>query len=292
MMLKGRSTGEFSINSLIYLSLGQGKHVNEIRFSVLTAARFLLEDSDWRILIYTDDRETFAGLPVEILEVDEATAREWAGAKGYVYRSKIIVLADSLREQQSQRSAIVDGDTYFKHSPEALFRRIVPGTSLMHVREGRPMPPERRGFEHVIGMGQPVDLRGSSWDLLEDETMWNSGVVGLDVSDVRLCDDALDLNDQLLKKGFGDHSHTAEMVALGVVLSRRTRIRECFDVVVHYWPGEMRPVFGVRLGEVFGSSAPQAKKYETLWRARPKESLERRVKFRVKRLMHKVGIEL
>jgi hypothetical protein len=73
-----------------------------------------------------------------------------------------------------------------------------------------------------------------------DEVLWNSGVVALHASDAHLCEEVRGLTDQLLDHGFADHSHIAEMAAFGVVLSRRSRLAECHDVVSHYWPTELR----------------------------------------------------
>src|SRR3954468_18996136 len=129
-------------STLVYLSLGSGPHVGEIRFSALSAAKYLVAASSWRIVVYTDDPGSFEGLPVEVRRVDAGTAASWKEPHGYFFRSKIKVLEASLQTDAAS-SAIIDGDTYFRKSPDVLFRRIAHGRSVLHQREGLPAPPEQ-----------------------------------------------------------------------------------------------------------------------------------------------------
>ncbi len=278
----------------MYVSLGAGRHVDEMRFSVLSAARFRSDgDAGWQARLYTDRPDAFSDLPVTVEAVDGTTAGRWSGPHGYVYAAKISALADALAAPGVDRAAVIDGDTYFTRPPGELFRRISPGSSLMHVREGRPAPPERAALEKVLSTHDPVDSTGASWGLTAQEILWNSGVVGLSREDAGLCAEAGALTDQLLAHGFGELSHTAEMVAFGTVLDRRTSVGECFDVVTHYWPTELRRPFDDRLATVWSTAdvAPD-EAFETLWRDRPRPRPVSRAKFRVKRLAGRIGVEL
>jgi hypothetical protein len=277
----------------VYLSLGEGRHVDELRFAVLSAARFHTGDAGWSIRVYTDRPDLFADLPAEVRALSAETAAAWSGSAGYVYRGKIAALADALADPDTTRAAIVDGDTYATRSPEKLFARIAPGRTLMHQREGRPHPPEMAALRTVLAVHTPVDAAGRSWGITETETLWNSGVVGLHRADAAFCDEALSLTDQLLEHGFAERSHTAEMVAFGVVLARRSKIRECRDVITHYWPAKIRKPFLIRLREVWADrSIDQQTAFDRLWADRPRESLEDRLKTRVKRTAAGVGLEL
>lgn len=285
---------EALIDTLVYVSLGAGRHVDELRFSVLSAARFLTaERPEWQVRLYSDQPDTFADLPVTVEAVDETTARQWSGTHGYVYSAKILALADALQKPGTDRAAVIDGDTYFSRSPAELFSRLAPGKSLMHVREGRPAPPERAALEKVLNAHDPVDSSGTSWGMTAQEILWNSGVVGLCAEDAGLCTEVVALTDQLLEHGFGELSHTAEMVAFGTVLDRRTSVGECFDIVTHYWLTELRQPFDARLRDVWADAgmAPDDA-FASLWRERPREGAVSRAKFRVKRLARRVGVEL
>lgn len=284
---------ETIIDQLVYLSLGEGRHVDELRFALLSAARFRTEGAGWSIRVYTDRPDLFVDAPADVRSVTAETASEWAGPHGYVYRGKILALADALADPGTERAAIIDGDTYFTKSPTHLFSRIGPGRTMVHRREGRPYPPEVAALRTVLTQYTPVDSTGSSWRITETEPLWNSGVVGMHRSDAGFCAEALDLNDQLLDHGFGERSHTAEMVAFGVVLDRRSRIKECFDVLTHYWPAAIRGPFLLRLRDAWSdpSLAPDAA-FAQLWEHRPRESRKERTKLWIKRVAAKGGVEL
>ncbi|MCW2616115.1 MAG: hypothetical protein JWN08_3109 [Frankiales bacterium] len=274
----------------MYLSLGEGRHVDELRFSVLSAARFA--PGGWDVRLYTDRPDAFAGLPVSVRHVDDATAAGWSGTAGYVYRSKIEALAETLRSPGVQRAAIIDGDTYFTRSPAELFAGVSPARTVMHLREGRPAPPEVAALEQVLSRCQPVDLAGVPWGMTSQETLWNSGVVALHTVDVDLCAEVAHLTDQLLDQGFAEFSHTAEMVAFGVVLGRRTLLGECHGAVTHYWQTELRSRFRPLLQQAWADpSLRQDEAFDRLWRRRPRLGPSGRAKFVAKRLAAKVGVE-
>lgn len=264
-----------------------------MQFAILSAARFRTEAADWRIVLYTDRTESFAGLPVDIRLVDSATAAEWASPHQYVYRGKIRALADSLATPGTQRSVIVDGDTYFTRSPAELLARIAPGTAVMHVFEGPPAPPEVNALRHVLAQYQPVDTAGKSWDIVENEPLWNSGVVGLHTDDAYLCHEATYLTDQLLDHGFAGFSHIAEMLAFGVCLDRRVAVRECFGIITHYWQTDIRLPFLDVLADVWADPTLNRREaFYVLWARRPRPGVEWRTKFIIKRLVRRVGINV
>ena len=285
---------ESTINELVYLSIGEGQHVDEIRFSLLSADRFRgTEDVDWSIRVYTDRPDLFEDLPAALRAVTPETATSWAGPHGYVYRGKILALAHALNDPDVARAAIIDGDTYFTRSPSRLFDRVAPGRTAVHVREGRPRAPEIAALRSVLEEHTPVDRAGESWAIEETEPLWNSGVIGLHRSDVALCDEALHLTDQLLDHRFAERSHIAEMVGFGVALARRSKITECRDVVTHYWPADKRDPFATRLRQAWSEPSTDPRTaFEQLWDERPRETATERVKYWVKRTGAKAGIEL
>lgn len=276
-------------DTLVYLSLGSGRHVDEIRFSVLSASRYLQAESSWRIVIYTDDPRSFEGLPLEFRIVDPAIAASWKEPHGYFFRSKTKALEASLK-LCAARSILVDGDTYFKQSPDELFRRVAPGASVLHLREGPPAPPVRAAIRHVLKHHVPIELDGRRWALSEYTTVWNSGVAGLHRSDVALCERALHLMDQLTAHDFHKYTPVAEQLALGMCLEQHTVVSECIDVVVHYWPTELRKPFRDEMARLYQN--PVHATYVSLWPHRPRFSLVYLAKLRIKRAGRWMGVEL
>jgi hypothetical protein len=277
----------------VYLSFGEGRHVDELHFSILSAARFLKADSDWRIVLYTDRSEPFAQLPVEPVLIDGETVASWIGPHHYVWRTKIKVIAGALASPGTSRCVYVDGDTYFLRSPAALFSRVAPGKSLLHLREGWPPPPEVAAVDHVLRDLQPVDTSGAPWRFGSDRASWNAGVVGLHGDDAHLCREVEHLTDQLLEHGFGDLSHTSEQVAFTVCLDQRTTLRPAHDVVMHYWDEDLRQPFqGVLRETLADDSLSSRERFRRLWAERPRESGVRRVKGTVKRLAWQLGVRV
>lgn len=284
---------EAVIDSLLYLSLGEGRHVNEIRFSLMTAARTRSADDQWQVVLYTDRPDLFAGLPAQLHAVDDETAAAWSRAGEYVYRGKICALDAELRRPGVDRAAIIDGDTYFKRDVSSVFDRVRPGRTVMHLREGRPGPPEERALRRVLEGGQLADLSGQPWGITRREILWNSGVVGMHREDARLLPEVLHLNDELLRRGFAEESHIAEMLAFSVVLDRRTRIKDCYDIVMHYWFWDLREAFHRHLSRAWsGADTDPEAACALLWPERPKPKLVPRVKFAIKRAAARVGVEL
>jgi hypothetical protein len=274
----------------VYLSVGEGRHVDELRFSILSAARYLRPDSDWRIVIYADRAEPFADLPVEVVPVDDATWARWVGPHKYVWRAKIKVITQALAVPGVDRCLYVDGDTYFLRSPATAIERVGPGRSLLHMREGWPPPPEAAALAHVLETYQPTDTSGRPWVFGPRRVSWNAGVVGLHREDVHLCREVESLTDQLLEHGFGEHSHTSEQLSFTVALDQRTTLRGCHDVVMHYWRSDLREPFWPALDETYAdTSLTQEQQFERLWEHRPRERPARRAKITVKRLAWRVG---
>ncbi|WP_457079601.1 hypothetical protein [Modestobacter sp. SYSU DS0657] len=267
--------------------------MDELRFSIMSAARFLVDHEGWHIVIFANDAAPFRDLPVEVVFVDDATVADWVGPQRYVWRGKIRMMAAAMALPDSERTIYVDGDTYFVRSPAELFSKLAPGVSLMHLREGRPPAPEVAALEHVLSRSEPVDSEGRPWTFGADRDSWNAGVVGLHASDAHLCREVELLTDQLLERGFNELSHTAEQLAFTVCLDQRTQLREARSVVRHYWPAEIREPFQPVLRSTLADPALTTdEKFERLWAARPRESATTRTKATVKRVARRVGVHL
>lgn len=266
------------MKNLIYLSYGEGIHEQEIAFSILSAYRWLgVGRPDWRIVVYTDRPETFSTLDVVTVSLDAKRLNDWAGASGFGHRRKIMALRDALSRFDGP-SALLDGDTYFRCSPNRLMARVGPGRAVMHLREGVVNTLPGRAQKELVAMldsvGSFTDLAGEPLTITAGEPMWNSGVVGVHPSDSRLLDEAIHLTDQFCR-----HSrlHTLEQFALGLVLSRRASLREAGDVVFHYWDRSFRDPFHRVLPGVLSkhSTLPLAERVRLSYSHRPRSSFRR-----------------
>jgi hypothetical protein len=275
------------MNTLLYLSFGSGPHVNELRFSVLSARRLLgAGGANCRVVIYTDAAAPFAGLDAEVVLVPAERRAEWEGPRRFFWRCKVRAVQDALARFGAP-CVYVDGDTYFERSPEALFRRVSPGRTLMHVREGHLDKWQAKPIADFLATRPAlVDLRGERWPVTEDTPMWNAGVVGIHPTDAGLVDEVLHLVDQL-HAGSG-HVHS-EQFSFGAVLQLRTTLREAADVVQHYWAMERRAPFRVLLDAAFADGVDLARA-EVLFTRLPAEPFKVWGRRRVKRAAEALGL--
>jgi hypothetical protein len=275
---------------LMYLSYGPGIHEQGLIFSLYSALRWgLPAEQGYEVVIYTDRPGMFEGLPVTLRPVSAAELSEWAGPEQFIYRRKILALADALRGSTGP-TILIDADTYFIANPFKLFSRVRPGQTLMHICEGRVGAlPQNLEFTKLVRQHRFTDRAGAVIPASPDSMQWNAGVVGMDVEDAPLLENVLHLSDAFCEQA---KDRTAEQLAFSIVLATRTRIVKASDIVVHYWPPYIRRPFESRLQQMLEESAhlPLKERCEWLYSQRPQPTLSRRGKVLVKRAAKRVGL--
>jgi hypothetical protein len=278
--------------TLLYLSWGDGHHVRQLAFSVLSAVHFLgPEHPGYRIVVYTDRPDLYTDLPVTTRALDAATLEEWAGPHRLAMRRKILAQRAAV-EADGDPAVLVDGDTYFLRSPEHLFARVGPGRTVMHVRESS-LATLTRGSQtqadivNLLATTPLHDLAGNVLDV-RDPWMWNAGVVGLHPADARLFDEVVHTCDEVCAAKF---TYFAEQYAFSYWLPKSTRTSETMDVVFHYWRPYLRTAFNARLDGLIRAAAhlPLPDRAARLYADRPIPPLKRRVVRQVKEALHRVG---
>lgn len=274
------------MNHLLYLSYGDGPHVDELRFSVQSAISFLPR-SGFEITILTDDASRFDDLSVRKETISSDQLQEWQGNHGYHYRRKIAAARHALATLGG-KIALVDTDTYFLRHPLRLFDRIGPGASLLHRQE---VHLDRCEASHLADHLAKVRLRkldGSFWDIDANTPMWNSGVIGLEGSSLQWVDEALHVTDQLCQ---AVSLRTIEQFALGAVLSRTTKLRESDDIVYHYYEGAQRFPFQENIRTVTGDKSSQSAEefYRLLYPHRPRRTFSGEFRTRLGRFLRRAG---
>ena len=273
------------LRTLIYLSYGEGLHVLEIIFSVLSAKKFLKsEEDEIKIIVFTDHPECFATLGIETYYVDKSTLDVWLGGEAYVHRRKLMCVREALRLRGGSL-VFVDSDTYVTRSPKRLFERVSPGRCCLHLMEvrlsdrpGKPTHP----LSEVVSKHAFYDLSGKQFKLSSTDQMWNSGVIGIHALDANLIDEAINLTDALWPKVRS--VMTVEQFSIGVVL-KNNRISETSDIVVHYWRPDIRVKFREHLARCISCAVPLSVQLEEIWPYRPRPNAFERLKGRVKRLI-------
>jgi len=213
---------------LVYLVFGADTYHREAVFSICSALARLRETPDHGldIQVFTDDPAPYRDLPVRVRNFDTATREAWMQPHGYHFRIKHMALREVLRE--SEVALLIDTDTFFHQSPLALFERITPGSLLCNsigIRYGE-CP------ESVLYSALSAELlaRGLADDQMP---LINSGVIGLHADDAGLLERSIELMDDLYPRAEG--AYILEEFCLGIAAYKRYSIRECPDLIHHYW---------------------------------------------------------
>jgi hypothetical protein len=278
------------MSQIVYLSYGRGHHELEVVFSLMSALE-VGGNKSFDIVIYAEHPEAFNGIPAEIRPVTKARWQEWSGPHDFKHRCKIEVLRDAM-QSRCVKSVLLDGDTWWKRSPDHLFSRIGPRRSVMHICEGRL---DRMGMPKADAMAEFLDGRthttddGTVYEFSGHNTIWNAGVVGLDPSDAHLLDEVLSLTDSFCGVS---RLHVLEQFAFTAVLGRRTRLGEAADLVFHYWPPYLHDPFRLILPSLMnGTKALPIHERATLcYRQRPRPDSLRICKVIAKRTLQSIGL--
>lgn len=235
--------------NVLYLSYGDGPHVQEVRYSIISAWRFgPPEDDGVRVIIYTDRPEAFDDLPVSVRAVAPSEWSAWSGAHGYAHRRKIIALEHAYRECDGL-VILLDGDTVWLQPPGTLFERVAPGRAVMHKREGalhRGRDSISRQVRRILaGLGDRVPAGAS---MPPSTHMWNAGVVGVHRDDAACTTQVLAWTDAMC--GVSTDVHVLEQLAFSHVLAQRGCLVESADVVFHYWPRRLRLAIGRHIAKL------------------------------------------
>lgn len=233
------------MKTLAYFVFGKKKEYQfELSFSVLSAVRYLVQDpAPIRIVLITEEGAGRPDLPIEHLFFSRDEFSRWSGGSGNVHRVKEFALMKALDHYRGA-VAHIDPDTYFLQHPRKLFERISPRNSVMHASEG-PLS-SHLIWEPILGSGV-TEVAG--YPVLPESLMLNSGVIGLDYSDRDLLLDSVLVEDRLYEIS---PAFNIEQFATGAVLSKRTRLSLCNDILKHYW-GHERHFINAQCAELFPS---------------------------------------
>lgn len=263
-------------NNLVYLVYGRDESYRwEAKFSILSVLRCTSSDAMPSISVYTDEPESFAGWPVEVLALDQPTLDEWTGQQGYLHRRKAVAIRSAL--MRCARSIFVDTDTFFVAPADRLFERLNHSDWLVDEVEGL----WGDWSDQPLYAATACHLR-ANYQVGDDMYLVNSGVLGLNSQALHIMDRTIELIDELYP--MAPAIHIIEQFAVGVAAYGLSKPAEAYDVVRHYY-GEKRywrsilEVFFAAHGEVYSSTLVAA--LRDVPRSRPKPVWWRRMFFRL-----------
>ena len=285
------------MDNLLYLSYGQGPHVDQLVYAVLSALHTLGRDrNNYRIIVYTDNPTVVSDLPVRLQPLSAEVLTEWAGPYEFNHRRKIFAIKDAL-QKFGGRLGYCDCDTYFLKHPRKLFARIHPGRTAMHIREGHLYDCQAGDVANFLKDHDLRNRAGCRWNITPDTPMFNAGVIGLHEADISLLDEVVHLTDQIYPHV---KIHTIEQFAFSACFQQFTRLRQSYDVVHHYWPSPGRALFSEELHRVLHNpSISSQDQFRRLLPHQPRQSIShnrhfetirRRIYWALRRWAKRIGV--
>ncbi len=210
------------VPQLVFLAFGADTYQREAVFSIVSALSHIPDarPASFGIQVFTDKPGVFARLPVTVRTIDPS----WSGPHGYHFRIKHAALRQVLSE--CGKAVLIDTDTFFRVSPDALFDRVSAGTLLCNAI-GSPLG-EAAGMPAAL-----LDYLGRHGLLDPALRQTNSGVIGLVDRDAALLDRSIQLMDDL-RPAVPD-LYTLEELSLALVAHGHMQLAACTDVIHHYW---------------------------------------------------------
>ncbi|AKG22770.1 hypothetical protein [Calothrix sp. 336/3] len=218
---------------ITYFLYGNNPKYNiELSFSIFSMLRFLRHSSQDIIISIISDRHdfqlNFPGIKIEHTYISHDELNYWTKQGQYHHRAKIFALAKALDYYQLP-VVLIDTDTYFIQHPQKLFERISVNKSIMHNFEYR--IDNSKLWEPIVReLGEGIEVSGTR--ISPESLMFNSGVIGVDISHRELLDKSINVLDTL--QGISP-IFNVEQFALGVVFNQFTNLDLCTDIVKHYW---------------------------------------------------------
>lgn len=280
------------MKNLVYYMFSPGVFSLEIVYSLHTAYHFLQGRSDYRFIIYCPPEVSFEGVRADIVHYSPSQLTAWAGPYNFRWRVKIKTLCDVL-QKYGEPAVLIDGDTYFRKSPDRLFGRVQPGRSVLHIREGRVCDMNDEEHRDMSTLLMRADIRDpiNNARILPQQAMWNSGVMGIHPADHPLLEQAVELTDRITAV---EPVNTSEQFALSAILESHTKLQPCDDIVFHYWSMRYRRPFRAVIQELVDSTRglPEAERARMYYERRTRPRLAKTVLNRGLQFLDSAGLTL
>jgi hypothetical protein len=225
----------------VYLSHTSTKAHAENYFSVLCLlhASQLSEDVD--VVLYTDDTNYFADLPIEVRKIEDSLRQR--AANGYRNKLKSLVMSD-VADSGVRAMVYCDGDTWMRRHPARLVEMVTADDSVMHIPEVRldkTSDSNKSRLRQVLEQSDVWADRDTGQRVEPTSWMCNSGVVGIHGDNFDLLQKAIDIGNQI--HACDPTLFSVEQFSLGAALRTRTRVRFAESEVFHFWHPDVRNPF-------------------------------------------------
>jgi hypothetical protein len=250
-----------------YVTLAYGNQPAVYRQSVMLLVSLVaFAPEPYELVVATDRPECYVwfGTRVDIQYMDASLLRAWRGPDPFSMRQKLMLLRAAWPE--SGAIALVDADAVARTDLRPFVDGLSAGALFMHKQEYTLSRTRRPGHRRVWKALQRTPLAG--YTPTSEDAMWNSGIVAAPAADRALLDEAIELYEEMGRRGF--RHFAAEQLAEGLVFGRTGRLRAAEPWFAHYWGNRAGydPEIACRLSEAFleGMSVKEA---AAAYRGRP-----------------------
>lgn len=224
------------MNYFVIQCYGKERILREAKFCVLSLLKFIKDDASYCIVLYTDNNSFFDDIRDHVVfePMLPEMVQQWKGEHNFVHRVKVMMLLDFVSKYEG-KFLYLDSDTWFKKSPEELFKNIDDSNAVMHLPEAQlksnTNPIIKKIHRFVKANSFKLD-NGEEVKIPIEYSMWNAGVIGLTTNTKTILEKVLELTDKML---LAYQKHVMEQLAFSYYLQKEFTPRRCDDVIEHYW---------------------------------------------------------
>ncbi len=224
------------MNYFVIQCYGRESTLREAKFCVLSVLKFIKDDDNYTIVLYTDSPLFFEDIKEYVLfePMPPETVQQWKGKHNFIHRVKVMMLLDFVSKYEG-KFLYLDSDTWFKKSPQQLFDIIDGNNAVLHLPEApfksnaNPIIKKIHRFikahSFTLNSGEQVKIPTNYF-------MWNAGVIGLPTQAKPVIEKVLQLTDEML---LAYQKHVMEQLAFSYYLQKEFIPHRSDDTIEHYW---------------------------------------------------------
>ena len=222
------------MNYVAYIVYGKNEgYFLGAKFSILS---LLANNTDeLKIVVLTDNENYFQGLPVITLPLTQDEKDNWSLNNRYHFRIKnrgLNKIITDLNLSDENKIIAIDTDTYFTPPIAPIFKAIDQENSTMFKNEGKIREKSRFNvYKDALDEKYFTTPNKATYTLSMDAEMWGALLLGFQISNKHLLDQADDL--MLCLLGVVD-AHTIEQFALSESIKSEHNLFESKAYVLNY----------------------------------------------------------
>lgn len=255
--------------TILYLSFNSDVYHRQTLFSILSLVNLIKgKEEKYNIVLFCDNinfyREYLGEYAIVYEEFNDKVAEKWL-SEGSINKKydaidiktsfKILAIKNTLLRYKN-KILYVDDDTFFLKEPDTLLENIQYGSVVMYKDEGVLINENKSNWQDLINTFRTNEfvLNEEKISIPVDINMWNAGVIGLSIENVKLLDEVMKLACQLHKIGSNPNFYH-DQVIFSFIFQNTKNIMPASDYIYHYCYGNEKHNFNIFLQQFFKNAA-------------------------------------